>query len=111
MQIERSSHGAVTVLKPRGSVALDEADLLRTTLLESVRASMGRCVVDFSSTSFIDSRGLETLVDVGEELSSRGQALRVCGVSATIAEVLELTGVTAHLDRYDSVQSAVRSFL
>lgn len=111
MQIEQSSHGAVTVLKPRGSIALDEADTFKATLLDSVRIAMGRCVVDLSATGFIDSRGLEALVDVGEELSSRGQSLRICGISSTIAEVFELTGVAPHLDRYDSVQSAVRSFL
>lgn len=111
MQIERSHHGAVTLLKPRGSVAQDEADAFRSSLVECMRSSMGRCVVDFSATSFIDSRGLETLVDVGEDLTSRGQSLRVCGVSSTIGEAMELTGVAAYLDRYDGVQSAVRSFL
>ena len=111
MRLDVSHHGAVTVLKPRGSIALDDADQFRAALEESLESSNGRCVLDFTDTLFIDSIGLEAIVDMSDRMSERGRGLRVCGVTSTLAEVFDLTGISTLLDRYEEATSAVRSFL
>lgn len=111
MRLDVSQHGAVTVLKPCGSIALEDAEQFRTALEDNLETSHGRFVVDFASTLFIDSIGLEAIVDMSDQLSERGQGLRVCGVTSTLAEVFDLTGISPFLDRYEEATSAVRSFL
>ncbi len=111
MQIDEQKHGAVTVLRPRGSVAGDDAKDFAQRLVRSVRESLGRVVLDASAVSFVDSLALEALLDAGDALEDMGQTLRLCGVSETVREVLELTGVAQSIEQYATVSDAVRSFL
>ena len=63
------------------------------------------------SADTVDSRGLETLVEVTEEMSDRGQVLKLCGANKTVREVLELTELAALFDLFEDAGSAARSFL
>ena len=48
-------------------------------------------MVDLSAVPFVDSKGLEALVEVTEEMGKSGQVLRLCAANKTVREVLELT--------------------
>ncbi len=111
MDIHEHQHGAVTVMRPDGAVNQAEADMLKERLSIALERSLGRLVVDMSDVPFVDSRGLEVLVDVSEELAQSGQVLKLCQVNETLREVLDLTGVGSHFEQYDEVNAAVRSFL
>lgn len=111
MQISEQRQGAVTVLRPAGPLVAEDADVFKARLLEVRRASMGRFVVDASAVPFVDSRGLEVLVEVHDELARSGHSLKVCGVRETLREVLDLTEVASVLEHYEDAGSAVRSFL
>ena len=52
-----------------------------------------------------------SLVGLTDELSEGGQALRLCGASEILREVLDLTGLADLFEHYLDVNSAVRSFL
>jgi stage II sporulation protein AA (anti-sigma F factor antagonist) len=111
MEISEARQGAVTVVKPAGAVTGDDADWLKSSLVEAARANLGRVVIDASEVPFLDSRGIETLLDVSEELSQGGRALKLSAATATVKEVLELTGVCDEMEFFEDVHSAVRSFL
>ena len=57
------------------------------------------------------SKGLEALVEVTEEMSGSGQALRLCAPNKTVREVLELTDLASMFDHFEDTNTAVRSFL
>ncbi|MHC5002491.1 MAG: STAS domain-containing protein [Planctomycetota bacterium] len=111
MNIERNTHGAVNVLKPVGAVTAEGADRLRDQLVEVSRQSLGRIVLDFSAMPFIDSRGLEVLIEFNEELVTSGRALKLCALNDVVREVLELTELAPSFEQFEDVNSAVRSFL
>lgn len=111
MEIEQHNHGAVAVVKPIGPVTQTDADELKRQLLEVRTRSLGRLVLDASGIPYADSRGLEVLVEVADELAQSGQALKLCGVNETLREILELTELTSALERFADANSAVRSFL
>jgi len=111
MEIQQQTHGAVTALKPLGPLTESDADQLKTALLEVRARSLGRLVLDLSSVPFVDSLGLEALLDVTEELSKSGQALKLSGENDVLREVLELTDLASSFEHYEDVNSAVRSFL
>jgi anti-anti-sigma factor len=111
MQIEQQRQGAVTVVKPQGPLTEQDAPALRNHLREALTESLGRFVVDASGIPFVDSAGLEALVDASEEMNKSGLALKFCSVPETIAQVFSLTGLSDHFEQYEDVNSAIRSFL
>ncbi len=111
MQITEQKHGAVTVLSPQGPLIGSDADAFRTAALELIARTRGRFVVDASGIAYVDSRGLEALLDVTDRLSSSGGAMKLCAVGETLREVLQLTDVYPMLEHFADVNSAVRSFL
>lgn len=111
MQIQEQRHGAVTVIKPSGPVTGADADALHQRIAEVAKRSLGRLVIDGSQIPFIDSQGLERLLDATEEMGRGGQALKLCGINETVREVLEFTELAQHFEHFDDVNNAVRSFL
>jgi len=111
MEIQENKHGAVAVLKPVGPVVHTDAEQLKDLLLQVQQRSLGRLVLDASAVPFIDSRGLEILLEVNEELHRAGRALKLCGLNDVLREVLDLTDLSSSFEHFLDVNSAVRSFL
>jgi len=111
MEIKEQRHGAVTALRPDGPLTEDDATIFRQRVAAVRKESMGRFVVDLAETPFVDSKGLEALVEATYDLAESGQTLRLCGVNETVREALELTELAPLFEHYDDVNSAVRSFL
>jgi anti-anti-sigma factor len=111
MEISETTKGAVKVLKPRGPLCAQDAELFKRRAGETAAATMGRIVVDASAIPYVDSRGVEVLLELSEDLSQGGQGLKLCGVNETLREVFDLTAVADAFESYEDVNSAVRSFL
>jgi len=111
MEIQQHNHGAVTVLKPIGPLCEEDADEVKTRTIEAATRNLGRVVIDASAVPYVDSRGLEVLVEVAEALAQGGQALKLCGANEVFREVVELTDVAPLLEQFPNVNAAVRSFL
>ena len=111
MEIVEQVSGAVRVLKPRGPLSESDADAFKNRALSVHTASLGRFLVDISAVPFVDSRGLEVLVELTEELGQSGNALKLCGCNETIREVLQLTDLSSLFEHFADVNTAVRSFL
>ena len=111
MKITEQRQGAVTVLKPEGPLTDADVQPFKQKLMETLSGSLGRFIVDMSAVPFVDSKGLEVLLDVTEEMGKSGQVLRLCAANKTIREVLELTELASQFDHFDDANTAVRSFL
>jgi len=111
MEIREQRHGAVTVVKPIGPLIQGDAQVFLQRFNAAVARSLGRVVLDATAMPFVDSHGLEALVDAAEQLDEGGQGLRLCGASETLREVLELTELASLFEYYQDVQDATRSFL
>ena len=109
--IQEQCHGAVTVLKPDGPLLQEQATQMAEATVSRIRAMLGRLVIDLSSSPYIDSAGLEALLDLADEIDKCGQTLRLAAVSATVREVLDLTGLTNRFEYHEDTNLAVRSFL
>ncbi|GAG31370.1 unnamed protein product, partial [marine sediment metagenome] len=72
MKVHEQKNGAVTVFRPEGPLAEADVDAFRQRLLEVMREDLGRIVLDLSAVPFVDSRGLEAMVDVTNEMASGG---------------------------------------
>ena len=99
------------MVRPEGPITRSEADDLKADILETVRETLGRVVLDTSGIPFVDSMGLEALVDVAEQLGRGGKMLKICGTTETVKEIFELTGLLPRFEHFEDANSAVRSFL
>lgn len=111
MKIREQTQGAVTVLRPEGPLAGNDAEELKVRLIQAQRDSLGRFVLDAAAIALTDSAGLEALVEVTEEMAHSGNALKLCGANETLRQVLELTGLAPLFEHFEDVNAAVRSFL
>jgi anti-sigma B factor antagonist len=111
MEIQETAQGAVTVLKPVGALTAGDAGDFKIRALGVAEKTLGRIVVDASGVPFVDSLGLEGLVDVTEQLAQGGRALKLCSANNTIREVIQITGWGDSFEFYDDVNEGVRSFL
>ena len=111
MNFQEQQQGAVTVVQLDGPLTEAEAEPVFEHLIGLAQRRLGRMVVDFSAVPFVDSRGLELLLDVADRMAQAGQTLRLCGTNETIREVLELTDVAQALEQFEDANAAVRSFL
>ncbi len=111
MEIQQNNHGAVSVLKPIGPLCEEDADEVKMRTIDVSTRNLGRVVLDASAVPYVDSRGLEVLVEVAEALAQGGQTLKLCGANEVLREVVELTDVAPLLEQFPDVNTAVRSFL
>lgn len=111
MQFTEQRHGAVTVIRPGGPLAGDDAAAFRARLGESLGDSMGRIVVDASEIAYLDSDGIEALIEISEKLSESGRVLKLTRVNETLREVFDLTQTAGWFECFDDINAAVRSFL
>ena len=111
MEIQTLRQGAIAIIRPQGPLMGADADQVKTVLLDTAGATLGRVVLDLEAIPFVDSRGLEVLVEVTEEMSEGGQSLRLCAANKTLREVLEITALAGLFEIFEDVGSAARSFL
>ena len=111
MKITEQLQGAVTVLKPEGPLIDSDVKPFIAALHAAIGSNLGRCVIDLAGVPFVDSKGLEALLDASDEMSRGGRTLKLCSVNKTIRQVLELTALVSHFEHFEDVNAAVRSFL
>ncbi len=111
MQIDTELNGGVRVLRPHGPLVRAEAEEFQTRLRQTRGTSRGRFVVDMTDLHFVDSAGLEALLDLADEANAAALSLKLANTNETVREVLDLTGMTEHFEMFADVHSAVRSFL
>ena len=111
MEIQEQRQGAVIILKPMGALIEPDSRLFKEHATETLTRSMGRVIVDASAIPFVDSSGVESLVDLTEQLAQSGRALKLCAASETLREVLDLVGWSHAFEYFGDVNAGVRSFL
>ncbi|MDA1053042.1 MAG: STAS domain-containing protein [Planctomycetota bacterium] len=70
-----------------------------------------RVVVDLDGTEAFDSEGLACLLDVQDDLRESNGALKIISSNNVNRKILEITRLNQHLEVFDSVIDAVKSFV
>jgi stage II sporulation protein AA (anti-sigma F factor antagonist) len=109
MKVQVQPHGAVTLLVPHGPLVADEALDLRNAVATAVAARPKRVVMDLADVPYVDSAGIELLLEICDPQLTPQQRPKLAALSETCIEALELTDVLARLEVYDTVENALRS--
>lgn len=87
----------------------EQAEALKRQLSSRAGDPGAQLLLDLSGVSFVDSRGLEVLVEVSKELVKSGRSLKLCGLPVLIREVLSLTDLLDLFECFKDASSARES--
>ena len=107
MKLPTEIFGDVVVVHTPEELSNDMADELRRFLTNLERSKV---IIDMNGTETIDSMGLETLLDVQDELRENSGDLKVSTNNYFNRKILEITRLDQHLEVFDSVIDGVKSF-
>jgi len=110
MKIDTQLHGSVSVLVPHGPLAGGDVEDLRNTLSQTIDQKSGRVVLDMSDVPYLDSCGIEALLELCAEQQLGTARPRLAQLGETTREALDLTDVLPRLTVFDTVESAIRSY-
>ncbi len=111
MKVERQKVGSVGVVAPHGSITQAEVEEFVSAVEMTRQSAAGRIVLDMSGVAYADSVALEALLDFADRQRSDGQSAKVAGLTDTFREILDVTDLLGEFEPFDTVETAVRSFL
>lgn len=96
---------AVSVVTATGEVDMLTAPMLRTAIHDTLETPPAILILDLSAVSFLDSSGLETLMETHDTV--RATQLRVV-TSTAVPRPMQVTGLAEIIAVYDDLESALR---
>lgn len=108
--LDRTRHGAVDLLSGRDPLNQENAEGMARTVDEVLKAGQPRLVLDLSLIPFMDSTGLEWLLDLRDRCRLRGGAFKLAAPNSLCRDVLRITGLDHQFEIFDEPMKAVGSF-
>jgi anti-anti-sigma factor len=107
LNLQTEIFGDVVVVHTPEELGSEQADDLEQLLVTLDRVQV---VLDLDASETIDSRGLTALLNSQDNLRALGGDLKVATTNANNIKILELTRLNAHLEVFEGVVDAVKSF-
>ncbi len=102
--------GSIAVLRPDCPLRHDAVADLDDQLRSSISLGVPLVIIDLCQTALIDGAGLDWMLSLDEECCRRGGCIRLCNVGELCGDLLRITGVGASIQKYEDLESALRSF-
>jgi anti-anti-sigma factor len=101
----------VTIFHLQDRVNLGNFSELEEAAREAYNKGTRDMVIDLSKTPSMTSIGIRSLIVIHKMLSdNRGRHLKLASPTQEIREMLEIAGVTQHIEMFPTVEDAVKSF-
>lgn len=109
--LTESRQGAVVIVSDDAPLDHAHVEEARSVLQHCNKVGAPMAVFDLTSVPFMDSAGLEFLLDMNDEFRAQGGELKLAAPSSVCRDAMHITGVEDVVEVYDQVGAAVRSFL
>jgi anti-sigma B factor antagonist len=111
MKITTRTIGDVRILDCSGKITLDEGVLpLRNTLHDTLQGGANKIVLDLAHTKYIDSSGIDELVNTYNSVSNGGAQMRLLNLTKKISDPLVITRLLTVFKTFNDEHSAIASF-
>jgi len=108
--LQHTDSGRITILTPDTALVAANLAPLQEELRVCITAGRNRIVLDLGPVPFIDSRGLEWLLDAARRLRSAGGRLKLVNPNPLCSEILTATRLVPEIEVYFDLHQAGRSF-
>lgn len=110
MNVTVETYGQSIVLNCKGELTVDSLDAFRRAVDHQVTEDQVRdLVLNFEQVPFVDSAGLECLLDLQELLSERMGQVKLAKLDENVAKIMEITRLDSAFDRFDDINQAVKA--
>jgi anti-anti-sigma factor len=110
MTLHATNYGNVTVITVRDELAGETVEVFAGQVAKCLADGQHRLVLDCSNLAGLDSSGLEALLSLQNSCEEQLGAVKLCGLDATSAKILEITRIARRFETFDDLDSAVKSF-
>lgn len=69
-----------------------------------------KILLNFEKLEFLSSAGLRVLLRLAKQLNGMGGAIKICGPSRTVREILDISGFGNFMDIHESESDAFNAF-
>ena len=109
MNIRCEDYDHVTVVGVAGEFNSDSTDVFRKHIDERLARKVRFFVIDLEQTTFIDSKGLESLLWVQQQCDENLGQVRLCKPDDTCRKILQVTRLDGRFDVFADVTEAVKT--
>ena len=96
------------VLKISKSLTYQNCEEVEATFKDYLDQQKNEIIIDFSKISFLDSEGLELLLQMHNELKQRGGALKLVHLNELCLDILKVTQLINVFRIYEDMNKAVK---
>jgi len=107
LRLESRPVGDVLVVDCYGRIVSGNEVFTLHSFVGDSLARYGDIVLQLDHVEFVDSSGLGALVRLMQSARAKGGDVKLSGVPARTRKALEMTGLAAHFEIYDSVEEAI----
>ena len=107
---ELSKQGVVDVISGDEPLCAETIEEVQALLDRCTNSGPPRLVLDLRQAPFMDSAGLNWILDARDRCVDLGGLVHLAGPNSLCSEILEITGVAGQLEVYDNVLQAAGSF-
>lgn len=102
--------GDITIVTVDGELIVGNRQELKANVLDRLERGDRKFLIDFSSSSYIDSSGLGVLVSLSKKIGEAGGALRLAGLNDDLRTLFELTKLDTLFQIADTRAAALADF-
>ncbi|MCK5446488.1 MAG: STAS domain-containing protein [Gemmatimonadetes bacterium] len=100
----------ITIVEVGGELIVGNRHELKEKVIERLEAGDRQFLIDFTSSSYIDSSGLGVLVSLSKKIRESGGVLRLAGLSEDLRTLFELTKLDTLFQIADTRARALGEF-
>ena len=100
----------ITIVEVDGELIVGNRQELKEKVLGRLETGDRRFLIDFSSSSYIDSSGLGVLVSLSKKIREAGGSLRLAGLNEDLRTLFELTKLDTLFQIADTRARALSDF-
>jgi len=109
MEIGTSHIGGHVVLIPKRALTVETCEQMENTVARFIEQHKTAFVIDLKSVPLVDSRGLESLLRLNEEIREMGGVLKIINVNALCRDILLCTRLANVFNVYQDLHAAIKS--
>jgi anti-sigma B factor antagonist len=104
----KTGTGARTILTPKDPLTHENHKAFEAMFKEALNQHKTEIILDCKAVSYMDSAGLEMLVDIDKKLRTRGGILKIIALNDTCKDILVVTRLSSDFHVYEDIHEAIR---
>jgi anti-sigma B factor antagonist len=104
----KTGTGARTILTPKEPLTHQNCKQVEALFSQAMNQQKTEIILDCKAVSFIDSAGLELLVETHKKLRTRSGILKIIALNDTCKDILVATRLISDFHVYTDIHEAIR---